>query len=161
MHASGVTSSEVGVSIVRVCFDLLVAKGQGGVSERFDAFARSLRDRNAAFGGEEGVMRIISGVEEVLTIKLAKDERHEDVTRCNGTLRIGFLDGFEASESTVIVEVVEVLVGLVDLRREIDRIGVVGGVVGLRIGRSSQQEREKKAECFDALFYGSSPRPGT
>ena len=74
-------------------------------------------------------MRIISGVEEVLTIKLAKDERHEDVTRCNGTLRIGFLDGFEASESTVIVEVVEVLVGLADLGGEVDGVGVGGRVV--------------------------------
>jgi len=55
-----------------------------------------------------------------------------------------FLDGLEAGEGAVVVEVVEVLVGLADLRGEVDGVGVGGGTVGVREGWGRQQEREKK-----------------
>jgi hypothetical protein len=94
-------------------------------------------------------------------IELAKDERHEDVTGGDGGVRIVFLDGLEAGEGAVVVEVVEVLVSLADLRGEVDGISVSGGIIGVREGWSGQQKREKKeAESFDAAFYGSSPRLG-
>src|SRR5262249_15607019 len=62
-------------------------------------------------------------------------------------------------EGAVVVEVVEVFVGFADLGGEVDRVGVGGGIVGVREGWSCQHEREKKAEDFDAAFYGSSPKP--
>jgi hypothetical protein len=95
-------------------------------------------------------------------IELAKDERHEDVAGGDGRLRVVSLDGLEAGEGAVVVKVVEVLVSLVDLRGEVDGVGVGGGIIGGREGCSGQQRREKKeAESFDAAFYGSSPKPWT
>ena len=141
VHAAGVAAGEVGVLVVGVGFDLLVAEGDGGVGEGFDAVARGLGDGDAAFGGEEGVVRVVGGVEEVLMVELAEDERHEDVAGGDGALRVGLLDGFEAGEGAVVVEVVEVLVGFADLRGEVDGVGVGGGVVGVRGGWGCQQER--------------------
>jgi hypothetical protein len=119
-------------------------------------------------------------------VKLAEDERHEDVAGGDGALGVGSLDDFEAGEGALVVEVVEVLVGLADLGGEIDGVGVAvrfcnlrgveegvelltidpltddtltsGGMVGLRVCWRGQQEREKKkAEGFDAGFYRCSP----
>jgi hypothetical protein len=75
-------------------------------------------------------------------------------------LRVGFLDGFEAGEGAVVVEVVEVVVGLADLGSEIDRIGVGGRIVGVREGGGSEEEGEKETKDFDAAYYGSSPKRG-
>jgi hypothetical protein len=73
-------------------------------------------------------------------------------------VRIVPLDGLEAGEGAVVVEVVEVLVGLANLWGEVDGVGVGGGIVSAREGWGDQQEGEKKeAESFDAAFYGSSP----
>jgi hypothetical protein len=91
-------------------------------------------------------------------VELAEDESHEDVAGGNGGLRVLLLDGFEAGEGAVVVEVVEVLVGLANLWGEVDGVGVGGGIVSAREGWGDQQEGEKKeAESFDAAFYGSSP----
>jgi hypothetical protein len=95
-------------------------------------------------------------------IELAKDERHQNVTGGDGRLRVVSLDGLEAGEGAVVIEIVEVFVGLADLRGEVDGVGVGGGIIGVREGRIAQQKREKKeAESFDAAFYGSSPKPWT
>jgi hypothetical protein len=95
-------------------------------------------------------------------VELAEDEHHEDVVGGHGVPRVLPLDGLEAGKGAVIVEVVEVLVGLADLGGEIDGVGVGGGIVGVRDGRVCQQECEKKeGQGFDAAFYGSSPKPGT
>jgi hypothetical protein len=95
-------------------------------------------------------------------IELAKDERHQNVAGGDGRLRVVSLDGLEAGESAVIVEIVEVLVSLADLKGEVDRIGVGGRIIRGREGWSGQQKREKKeVESFDAAFYGSSPKPWT
>jgi hypothetical protein len=75
-------------------------------------------------------------------------------------LRIVSLDGLEAGQGAVVVEVVEVIVSLADLRGEVDGVGVGGGIVGVREGWDCQQECKKDAESFDAAFYGSSPKPG-
>ena len=80
-------------------------------------------------------MGVIGGVQEILAVELAKDERHEDVAGSDSALRVLFLDGFEAGESAIEVEGVEVLVGLADCGREVDGIGVGGGVVGVRGNR--------------------------
>jgi hypothetical protein len=93
-------------------------------------------------------------------VKLAKDERHEDVAGGDGGLGIGVLDGFEAGEGSLVVEVVEVVVGLADLGSEVDGIGVGRRIVVVGEGRDRQQEGEKKAEDFEAAFYDSSPKTG-
>jgi hypothetical protein len=95
-------------------------------------------------------------------VELAKDERHQDVAGGDGRLRVVSLDGLEAVEGAVVVEVVEMLVSLADLRGEVDGVGVSGGIIGVREGWGGQQRREKEeAESFDAAFYGSSPKPWT
>jgi len=91
--------------------------------------------------------------------ELAKDQRHEDVAGRDGRLGIGLLDSFKARECPVVVEVVKVLVGLADLGGEIDGIGVVGRIAGLRVGRSCKEKREEQAQGFDTTFDDSSPRP--
>ena len=142
VHAAGVSAGEVGVRVVGVGFDLLIAEGDGGVGEGLDAVAGGLGDGDVAFGGEEGVVRVVGGVEEILTVEFAEDEHHEDVAGGDGALGIGFLDGFEAGEGAVVVEVVEVLVGLADLGGEVDGVGVGGG-----IARSSRRWLALPAEA--------------
>ncbi len=93
-------------------------------------------------------------------VELAKDERHQDVAGGDGGLRVVSLDGLEAGEGAVVVEVVEVLVGFADLGGEVDGVGVGGGIVGVREGWRCQQDGEEYAESFYAAFYGSSPKPG-
>ena len=127
-----------------VCFDLLVAEGDGGVGEGLDARADVRGHGDAALGGEERVVGVVGGVEEILTIEFAEYERLEDVAGGDGGLGIGFLDGLEAGEGAVVVEVVEALVGLADLRCEVDGVGVGGGIVGVREGWGCQQECKKK-----------------
>ncbi len=105
-------------------------------------------------------MGVVGGVEEVLTVELAEDERLEDVADGDGRLRVVSLDGLEAGEGAVVVEVVEALVGLADLGGEVDGVGVGSGVVGVREGRGCQQECEEEAQDFDTAFYDSSPKPG-
>jgi hypothetical protein len=102
---------------------------------------------------------VVGGVEEVLMVELAKDERLEDVAGGDGGVRVVSLDGLEAGEGAVVVEVVEVLVGFADLGGEVNGVGV-GGMVGVREGWECQQEcKKKEAEDFYAAFYCSSPKP--
>jgi hypothetical protein len=129
VHASGVAAGEVGVLVVGVLFDLTVAEGDGGVGEGFDAVARGLGNGDAALGGEEAVVGVVGGVEEVLMVEFAKDERLQDIADGDGALGIGFLNGFEAAEGTLVVEVVKMLVGFADLGGEVDGVGVGGRVV--------------------------------
>ena len=133
VHAAGVSTGEVGIGVAGVVFDLLIGHSDGGVGELLDAVAGGLRDRHAALGGEEGVVRVVGGVEEILVVELPEDEHHEDVAGGDDALGISLLDGFEAGERAVVIEVVEVLVGLADLRGEIDWVGV--GINGLGKGR--------------------------
>ena len=88
-------------------------------------------------------MGVVGGVEEVMTIELAKDERHENVAGGDGALGVGLLDGFKSAEGTLVVEVIEVLVGFADFGGEIDGVGVCGGVVGACGGWSNEQERQE------------------
>ena len=129
VHAAGVSSGKQGVLVVGVGFDELIGHGDGGVGELLDTVTRGLRDRNASFGCEEGIVGVVGGVEEVLMVELAEDEDHEDVAAGHGVLRIGPLDGLETREGTFVVEVVEVLVGVANLRGEVDGVGVGCGVV--------------------------------
>jgi hypothetical protein len=162
VHASSVAASEVGICVVGVGFDLLVGDGDGGVGEGFNACANVGGDRDVALGCEEGIVGVVRGVEEILAVELAKDERLEDVAGGDGALGVGFLDGLEAGEGSFVVEVVEAFVGLADLGGEIDGVGLCGWIVGVGEGLSRQQERKKKeAEVFDAAFYRRSPRPGS
>jgi hypothetical protein len=160
VHAAGVSAGEVCVCVVGVGLDLLVAEGDGGVGEGFDAGADVGGDGDVALGGEERIVGVVGGVEQVLTVELAEDERLEDVAGGDGRVRVVSLDGLETGEGAVVVEVVEVLVGLADLGGEVNGVGVGGGIVGVREGRECQQEcKKKKAEDFYAAFYCSSPKP--
>jgi hypothetical protein len=116
VHAAGVPAGEVCISVVGIGFDLLVGEGDGGVGEGFDAVACGLGNVDGALVGEEGVVRVVGGVEEVLIVELAEDERLEDEGGDDGALGIGFLDGLEAGKGSLVVEDVEVIVGFADLR---------------------------------------------
>ncbi len=96
VHAARVATGEVGVGVVGVGFDLLVGEGYCLIGEGFDAVANGLRDGDVALGGEEGVVGVVGGVEEVLTIELAEDDGEEHVADGDNALRVGALDGLEA-----------------------------------------------------------------
>jgi hypothetical protein len=157
VHAASVTACEVGVGVVGIGFYLLVGESDGGVGEGFDAVARGLWDVDGALVGEEGVVRVVGGVEEILTVELAEDERHEDVAGGDDALWMGLLEGFEAGEGSVEVEDVEVVACVAEFGKEVDGVGVGGGVVGLGAGGKGQREGEDEGEDFEAAFYGSSP----
>jgi hypothetical protein len=157
-HASRIASGEVGVRVVGILFDLLVAEGDGGVGEGFDAVTNGLWDRDVALGGEKAVVRVVGGVEEVLTVELAEDDGQKNVADCDGALGVGALDGLEAGKGNVVVEVVEVLEGVADRWGEIDGIGVGGGVVRLLLGwRLKQEGEEESRNCFCPVYYRCSP----
>ena len=145
VHAAGVATGEVGVGVVGVGFDLLVGEGDGLVGEGFDAVADGLGDGDVALGGEEGVVGVVGGVEEVLAVEFAEDYGEEDVADGDDALWVGALDGLEAGEGAFEVEVVEVLEGVADLRGEVDWVGVGGWVEGLGVGRRCQRKSEKEA----------------
>jgi len=158
VHASGKASGEVGVGVVGVLFDLPIAESDGGVGEGFDAVSGGLRNGDATLGGEEAVVRVVGGVEEILTVELAEDERHEDVSGGDGALGVGALDGFEAGERALVVEVVEVLVGVAERRSEVDGVGVGGGIERLRVDwRPEQEGKEESRDYVCAVFYRCSP----
>jgi hypothetical protein len=71
-------------------------------------------------------------------------------------LGIGLLDGFKTGESAIVVEIVEVLVGFVNLRRQVDGVGVGGGVsvaVCFRQRCVRQQESQNEEGDFYPAFY--------
>ncbi len=111
VHAARVATSEPGMSVIGVGFDLLIAECDGGVGELLDAVARGLGNGDVAFGGQEGIVGVVGGVEQVLMIELTKDEGHEDVVHRHGILWMGALDGLEAGEGAIVVEVIEEDVG--------------------------------------------------
>jgi hypothetical protein len=101
---------------------------------------------------------VVGGVEEVLAVEFAKDEGEEDVADGDGALRVGALDGFEAGECAFVVEVVEVIECLADLRGEVDGVGVGRGVVWLRASwRPKEEGKEESRDYFCAVFYCCSP----
>ena len=102
-----------------------------------------------AFGGEEGVVRVVGGVEEVLMVELAEDEDHEDVAGGHGVLRMGLEDGLEAGDGAVVVEDVEVLEAFVDDGVEVEGVGVEAGVrlLGVAGGREEDDGGEDRYGC--------------
>ncbi len=148
VHAASVSAGEVGVLIVGVGFDALVGERDGGVGEGLDAVARGLGDGDVALGGEEGVVRVVGGVEEVLEVEFAEDGGHEDVAVGHGILRVGGEDGVEAGDGAVVVEDVEALEAFVDGGVEVERIGVeVGGFrLGVQAGWGGDEGDEDKEE---------------
>jgi len=147
VHALGVAASEVGVRVVGVLLDLLVAHGNDRIGELVDALVRGFGDEDVALGEYEGVVGVVGGVEEVLMVELAEDEGHQDVVSGHGVLGIGALDGLEAGESAIVVEVVEEVVGFADIGCEVYGVGVRVGRVGeKRCGQSEEQEKQGKEE---------------
>jgi len=145
VHSPGIAAGEVGVGVVGIGLDLLIAEIDDEVGELLDAVARGLGNGDVALGGEKGVVGVVGGVEEILMVELAEDEGHQDVIGRHGILGAGALDGFEAGESAVVVEVVEERVGLPDLRRQIERIRMqVGGLRERRDEGQAKKSPEKK-----------------
>ena len=105
-------------------------------------------------------MGVVGRIEEVLTVELTEGHGEKDVADGNSALRMGSLNGLEARESALIIEVVEVHEGIADFGSEVDGVGVGSRVVGLRVSRGRQQEGEEVAEDFHAAFYDSSPYLG-
>ena len=158
VHASGVAAGEVGVGVVGVGFYLLVAEGDGGVGELFDAVTSGLGNGDVAFGGEEGVVCVVGGVQEILVVEFSEDERQKDIASGDAALGIVSLDGFEPGEGAVEVEGVKVLMGFANSGGEVDGVGVCGRIVGVRGDGDRERGREKQeAEDFNAAFYRCSP----
>src|SRR5260370_25663837 len=145
MHTAGVSAGDVGVLVPGIGLDELVAHGDGGARERLDAVARGLGDGDAALGGEKGVVGVVGGVDKMLVVEHAEDVQHEDVVGGHGVPRVLPVDGLEAGKGAVIVEVVEVLVGLAHQGSQVDGIGVGGGIKRLRVGWRCQREGKKKS----------------
>jgi hypothetical protein len=143
VHAACIAARKVGVGVVGVGLDLLIGQGDGGVGEGFDAVADGLGNGNVTFGGEKGIVGVVGGIEEVLTVELTEDNGEEDVADGDDALWVGALDGLKAGEGTVVVEDVEVLEGFTDLRGKIDRVSVGGGIVRLRVGGCPKGEDDE------------------
>ena len=147
VEAAGVSASEVGVLIGWIGLDALFAEGGDGVVEGLDAVAHGCGNGDVALGGEEGVVGVVGGVEEVLMVEFAKDEDHEDVAGGHGILRMGGEDGLEAGEGPFIIQDVEVLEAFVDDGVEVKRIGVEGVGFGLRLQGRGEQDGQKNEDC--------------
>ncbi len=149
VHAAAVATGEVGVLVAGVVLDALIADGDDGVGEGLDAVAGGLGDGDFAFGGEEGVVRVVGGVEEVLMVELAEDEDHEEVTGGHGILRMGLEDGLEPGDGAFVVEDVEVLEAFVDDGVEVEGVGVEAGVrlLGVAGGREEDDGGEDRYGC--------------
>ena len=93
------------------------------------------------FAGEEAVVGIEGGVEEVLAVELLKDVGFEEE---RGGLRIagmGLKDALKELDCAGIIEVVEVLEGLPDQGIAIEGIGVgLGGKGGGCAAAEKQQQ---------------------
>jgi hypothetical protein len=98
-------------------------------------------------------VRVVGGVEQILSIEFAEDNGKENVADGDDALWIGTLGSLETREGAFIVERVEVLEGVADLRGEVDWIGVGGRIEGLAMGRGCQQKSENQAQSFSAAFY--------
>ena len=135
VHAFGVAAGEEGVGVVGVGGELGVGEVLDLVGEVFDAVAGGLRDVDFALHGEEAVVRVVGGVEQILVVELAEDHRGEDVVPGHGVVGVLLGDLLLDLEGGVEVEVVEELEGLADGRREIEGVGVQDGLGGERRGR--------------------------
>ena len=147
VEATGVATGEEGVLVGAIGLDLPVAEIGDLVGEGLDALADIVGHIDLALGGEKAVVSVVGGVEEVLVVELAKDEDLEHVRAGEGIVGVGAIDGLEAGEGAVVVEVIEVVVGFADLGKEVDGIGMGGGLLlgggeGTRLqGRDEQKSK--------------------
>ncbi len=152
VQATGVATGEEGVLVAAVSLDLAVAQIGDLIGEGLDAMTDVVGDVDLAFGGKEAVVGVVGGVEEVLMVELAEDEDLEDVGGGEGIVGMGEGDGLEAGEGAVVVEVVEMLVGVADLGEEVEGIGVgMGrGLCGESEGGQdcSEEQGESSAEAW-------------
>lgn len=75
-------------------------------------------------------------------VELTEDSHHEDIVGGHGVLGIGLEDLLEAGEGAVVVEVVEVVVGVADYGVEVEGVGVGVGCLGQGCGGESCDESE-------------------
>ena len=144
VHAFGIAAGEVGVGVVGIGLEGGVGEVGDFDEEGFDAVADGLGNIDLALGGEEAVVGVVGGVEEVLMVELAEDEGGEDVVPghgIGGMLGGNLLLDFERG---VVVEVVEVQHGLADLGIEVEGIGVEVGLCGREGGEGEEEEGEER-----------------
>src|SRR5665213_1343516 len=77
--------------------------------------------------GEETIVCVEGGVEQVLTIELLKERDFKQVCGCLGIAGMFGADMLKALNGAGVVEVVKVAEGFVDLRIVVHGIGVAGG----------------------------------
>ena len=126
VHTAGVTAGEERVGVVGVGFEVGVAHADDAVGELLDLIADGLRDVDDALVGEEVVVRVVGGVEEILAVELTEDGAHEEVVPGHGIVGVGLRYVVPNFERAVVVEIVEVVVGLTDGGVEVERVGVRG-----------------------------------
>ena len=139
VHTLGVAAGEKGVRIIGISRELGVGEVLDLAGEVFDAGAGSRGDGDFALHGEEAVVRVVGGVEQILVVELAKDEGGEEVVGGHGVVWMLLGDLFLDLEGGVEVEVVEELEGLADGGREIKGVGV-------EVGLGGSGEREERGE---------------
>ena len=145
MHAAGVTTLKPGVCVVGIGLDALVRELNRGVIEVLDPLLFSWRHMDVlTLVGEEGVVRIVGGIEQVLVVELAEDVGHQQVVVGHGVFGVGLQNDFHARDRTVEVHDVEVLVGVANLRRQVERIGMQHGLS--KAWRSRQHRDQTKRQ---------------
>ena len=160
VHAFGVAAGEEGVGVVGIGVELGVGEVLDLAGEVFDACAGGGRDGDFALHGEEAVVRVVGGVEEILVVELAKDEGGEEVVGRHGVVGILAGDLLLDFEGGVEVEVVEELEGLADGGREVEGVGVEDGLGGGGGGRSvARRRRMGRRACGGPGFRGQSGVP--
>ncbi len=127
-----IAAREVGARVARVDLQALLGKLRRLVGKELDAFAMSSRDVDLACGRQEGIVRVVGGVEQVLVIELTEDRHHQVVAVGHGVVRVLLDDLVEARDGAVVVKVIEVPVGVADGGVEVQWIGMGGGLL-LRI----------------------------
>jgi len=130
VHALGVAAGEERVGVVGIGGEFGIGEVLDLAGEVFDAGAGGLRDIDFALHGEEAVVRVVGGVEQILVVELAKDKGREQVVRGHRVVGVLAGDLLLDFERGVEVEVVEELEGLADGRREIEGVGVEDGLGG-------------------------------
>ncbi len=131
VHAFGIAAGEESIGVVGVDGQLGVGELLDLVGKGLDAVAGGFGDVDFALDGEETVVGVVGGVEEILVVEFAEDDRGEDVVPGHGVGGVLLGDLFLNFEGGIEVEVVEVEHGLLELGLEIEEVGMEGGSLGV------------------------------
>ena len=152
VNALRVAASEQCVLILRVVLEPLVGERRDLVGKVFDPLAIGCGNIDAALVGQEGIVRIVGRVEQILVVEFAKNCDHLRVGVSDRLLRVSLDYLVEAGQRSIVVQIVEVLVAVANHRVEIQRIGVrrkggiyrLGGCDRQNDGKHKRQEASKR-----------------